>query len=451
MSNEERKAKRKPHRKSRNGCMNCKRRKVKCDEQQPECAKCVLFGLRCRYPGDAPSSESPNSGSLLTTPDHEPYRPRGRGRPRKNWAIEFGALTCGQTALSPATATSEPTTPVSSGGGLNIDEAELLLHFIQVTAQTVANNTGMGDPMVRFWSYNLPRIGLAHHFVLRLAYALAAYHIAHHDIRDGPRNLEYRRAAEHHASLGLRELTVALARLDNDNCGAAYIAATLVCICTFAAGPTGPGDLLACSLDTTHDAGWFPLIHGVRLLREEFHEDVLFSGYMEPFHSKTWTQPESEPSSMEARRARCCREGFERLDWEEPLQKFREFVASQTFENAETCLRGLDGMIPIYGATYGDKDANFDGPSEYQFVFGWLYRLQRPFISCLQRRNPTALIILAYYAVLLRTMENLWFMDGWSSHLLATVRGLVEDEYTVWLRWPTESLEEGKPVPVRRD
>ncbi|KAH8156087.1 hypothetical protein CIB48_g12158 [Xylaria polymorpha] len=443
MPNEEGKAKRKPHRKSRNGCMNCKRRKVKCDELRPECTRCILFGLRCRFPGDVGSSEWAGSGSLLTTLDYEPLRPRGRGRPRKNWAVDVRTLACEETALSCIAAASEPTTPSSSGSSLNIDEAELLLHFTQATAHTLADNTAGNDPMLQFWSYNLPRIGLTHHFVLRLAYALAAYHIAYHDVADGPKKLKYRRTAEHHASLGLRQLTATLARMDNDNCGAAYIAATLVCNCTFAAGPTGPGDLLACNLDTTHDAGWFPLIYGVRLIREEYDEDVLFSGLMEPFHSN-WPQREPERSPMENPRARCYREGFERLDWEEPLRKFRGFVASQTFENAEICLRGLDGMILIYEATYGDRDGNFDGPSENQFVFGWLYRLKKQFISCLQRRNPTALIILAYYAVLLRTMEHLWFMDGWSGHLLATVKSLVEDDYTIWLRWPTESLREEK-------
>ncbi|KAI0457371.1 hypothetical protein F5B21DRAFT_464226 [Xylaria acuta] len=302
--------------------------------------------------------------------------------------------------------------------------------------------------MLRFWSYNLPRIGLTHHFVLRLAYAFAAYHIAYGDVSDGPSNLKYRRTAEHHASLGLRQFTATLAHMNKDNCGAVYIAATLVCNCSFAAGPTGPGDLPACNLGTTHDAGWFPLIYGVRLIREEYDEDVLFSGLMEPFHSHRSSQAESETSSIEARRARCYREGFERLDWEEPLRRFRGFAAFQTFENAEICLRGLDGMMLIYEATYGDSDANFDGPSVNQFVFGWLYRLEEPFISCLQQRNPTALIILAYYAVLLRTTENLWFMNGWSSHLLATVESLVEDDYTAWLRWPTESLRQEKPVLV---
>ncbi|KAI1279470.1 hypothetical protein F5Y07DRAFT_43922 [Xylaria sp. FL0933] len=430
------KATRQPHRKSRNGCINCKRRKVKCDELRPQCARCFLFGQRCMYAGDFADSELPYPGSLPITPSDDPSRPRGRGRPRKNWDIDLGTPTCLETTSPSASATSELTAHASSGDSLNIDEAELLLHFTQVTARSLTGDHADNDLMLRFWSYNLPRIGLTHHFVLRLAYAVAAYHIAYPLVVNDPKRRKYRDMAEHHASLGLRQLTSILTSIDKDNCGAAYIAATLVCYCTFAAGPTGPDDLLVCNLEATHDAGWLPLIFGVRLIREKFPEDVLFAGLMEPFMGKNHPQPET--SSV--RKARCYRDGFKRLDWEEPLQKLRSFITTQELECGETCLRGLDGMILIYEAVFGDKDANFDGSPDNQFVFAWLYRLEKRFIHCLRQKNSSALVILAYFAVLLGT-EKLWYIDEWANHLLETVSALVEDDYAIWLHWPTRSLQ----------
>lgn len=41
--------KRKFHNKSKNGCDNCKRRRVKCDEGKPLCQKCVNMKLECVY------------------------------------------------------------------------------------------------------------------------------------------------------------------------------------------------------------------------------------------------------------------------------------------------------------------------------------------------------------------------------------------------------------------
>ncbi|KAJ1709234.1 hypothetical protein NYO67_8631 [Aspergillus flavus] len=45
---------RKAHRKSRQGCRNCKLRRVKCDEVQPSCQRCTAYGVLCNYGSDAP-------------------------------------------------------------------------------------------------------------------------------------------------------------------------------------------------------------------------------------------------------------------------------------------------------------------------------------------------------------------------------------------------------------
>ncbi|KAF1944760.1 hypothetical protein EJ02DRAFT_370757, partial [Clathrospora elynae] len=52
----------KPHRKSRGGCLACKRKKVKCDEAQPACGYCSLRKLNCKYPQD-PSLTSRSQSS----------------------------------------------------------------------------------------------------------------------------------------------------------------------------------------------------------------------------------------------------------------------------------------------------------------------------------------------------------------------------------------------------
>jgi hypothetical protein len=48
----------KGHTKSRRGCLSCKRRKVKCQEDLPECSNCKRLGLRCVYPGFRPAAAS---------------------------------------------------------------------------------------------------------------------------------------------------------------------------------------------------------------------------------------------------------------------------------------------------------------------------------------------------------------------------------------------------------
>ena len=389
---------------------------------------------------------------------------RGRGRPRNNWTTNSlgtdGASPASTFTIGASSAVEEP----PHHPRLNVEDAELLLHFVQFTSYTLSGSRESEHPMTRFWTHNLPRIGLAHPFVMHLAYAVAGYHLAHGEgavEQEGEgRRAGLRGRAERHAAEGLRQFTAALARLDDVNCGAAYISATLVCYCTFAAGPSGPGDLLVCNLDrgggggddgSSKDASWFPLIHGLKLILGMFSADVVFSGLMDPFHPTTHTRHKEEKAIQE-KGPKCTRERFARLDWEQPLSELREFIATcdegidsgngnGNDENVgcdkkEACLHSLEGLIAIYRAIYGDSDGSYDGPQDYQHVFGWIYRMEQPFLARLRARDPRALVILAYFAVLFQTMDLIWFLDSWKEHLLTRVRCLVPERYARWLEWP---------------
>ena len=78
----------KPHKKSRAGCINCKRRKVKCNEDRPACQACTLRRENCVYPapprkkvatspgtGDAPArTPSQNAASSTSRTDRNPFQ-----------------------------------------------------------------------------------------------------------------------------------------------------------------------------------------------------------------------------------------------------------------------------------------------------------------------------------------------------------------------------------------
>jgi hypothetical protein len=55
---------RKGHTKSRRGCFNCKKRKIKCQETRPMCGNCDKSGIPCQYPKALHSAPSPISVSV---------------------------------------------------------------------------------------------------------------------------------------------------------------------------------------------------------------------------------------------------------------------------------------------------------------------------------------------------------------------------------------------------
>ncbi|RTE81505.1 hypothetical protein BHE90_003954 [Fusarium euwallaceae] len=76
---------RRTHRKSRNGCVTCKQRRVKCDEGRPKCSKCTVSGRPCSYQNQKPET------LVLTTPGGS-ATPEPRAQAGTFTAMDLGFL-----------------------------------------------------------------------------------------------------------------------------------------------------------------------------------------------------------------------------------------------------------------------------------------------------------------------------------------------------------------------
>lgn len=64
---------RKGHTKSRKGCLNCKRRRVKCSETTPECDHCMRLGLSCEWPAGMLTTTTTSAAPMspvMVSPSH---------------------------------------------------------------------------------------------------------------------------------------------------------------------------------------------------------------------------------------------------------------------------------------------------------------------------------------------------------------------------------------------
>lgn len=64
--------KRKFHLKSKNGCLTCKRRRIKCDETKPICKKCQNMNLECGYIQDKDKEDPVSKMATTITPPSPP-------------------------------------------------------------------------------------------------------------------------------------------------------------------------------------------------------------------------------------------------------------------------------------------------------------------------------------------------------------------------------------------
>ncbi|RGP64159.1 sterol uptake control 2 [Fusarium longipes] len=115
---------RRRHRKSRNGCLECKRRHIKCDEKRPTCSNCTVSERSCSFPpsvtpGSAPSSlparpEPPTSSS---TSLHEPLISASNSGSRLQSPVDSVLSTTG-SSLPPSSR------PLPSYLGYNVSTSE---------------------------------------------------------------------------------------------------------------------------------------------------------------------------------------------------------------------------------------------------------------------------------------------------------------------------------------
>lgn len=62
------------------------------------------------------------------------------------------------------------------------------------------------------------------------------------------------------------------------------------------------------------------------------------------------------------------------------------------------------------------------------------------FAQLIKRRVPQALVILAYYSVLLDILDAKWWMHGWATRVLRDVLGELDEQWRHWIEWPVQAV-----------
>ncbi|VUC21179.1 unnamed protein product [Clonostachys rosea] len=139
------------HRKVKTGCLTCKIRRVRCDQQKPACNRCVSTGRKCDGYAQ-PSTTSPSPSSPASNP---PESRQLQIRPRR---------------LSPALSTITSTTPNRILlPHKHPDELQVYNYFLQVAAPSISGVFGS-----EFWLREVPQFCLSDPAIWHAVAALGA-------------------------------------------------------------------------------------------------------------------------------------------------------------------------------------------------------------------------------------------------------------------------------------
>ncbi|PSN74960.1 hypothetical protein BS50DRAFT_28237 [Corynespora cassiicola Philippines] len=383
---------RKPHRKSRNGCLPCKARHVKCDEQKPDCVNCDKYGSKCEYPPPKKRRDLSNDAAsphlVASTPS---------------------STDATQTANPVLIATSSPAVPPIP----NIQQLRLIHHFTTVTALTLAVEPGAEE----VYSINLVKTAFDFPFLLNSLLALAAMHLSR---LDQSSRSDYLHQAEQYHDLALSQFQIQISDIDEGNFRAVlFFAFTLFPY--FCALPVGSDNGFEHVFDSILSN--MLLTRRVRPMVAGIYHDMVNSdlGRAIPKDTRSvrWEDAEVPGNSTLG-----------------SLRKFSE--VSHHLYPAE--------IVEAYTAAIGKLEVLFAAisrlptPPSDALLKLWIHFVSDKFMELLVDRQPGALVIFAHYAVLLSKGQHYWFLEGVSEQMLDVIEALVPTEWTTWLEWPKQQI-----------
>ena len=74
-------------------------------------------------------------------------------------------------------------------------------------------------------------------------------------------------------------------------------------------------------------------------------------------------------------------------------------------------------------------------------TLSWATLVPRKFCDMVEERCPQALVLIAVYCILLKRLEELWWIRGKAENLLEKVKSELSDELWKWIQWPMAVIE----------
>ncbi|EWZ36331.1 uncharacterized protein FOBCDRAFT_232051 [Fusarium oxysporum Fo47] len=412
---------RRTHQKSRNGCRNCKRRRVKCDEGKPSCSNCIRFSLPCDFSVDQIASNDTVPEDASAPPVVTPTLARRRGRPLKieKWILNPEA-SGHKTITEPRLHFPMPKRIADPSPPLNTNDLELLHHYITNTSLTLGDN-------VVLWRDKVPRLAFEFPYVLRLLLAMSALHQTQ---LHAPGSSGYQQLATAHHNIALREVTGLLSTISGKDCSALYIATVLICNYHFAKPPAiddEPGMVGEAGI------GWWYVFRGVRFVVESMGMEAIFSGHIGPFPPEAPQGGPADPLETTS--------GDGYIPWERPLVSLAVMLSGSSTLGSESLVVASEALMECYREVYGTADKpEYRTHGKTYVVMRWPWVLGDDFVGQVQNLVPEALILLAYFAVLIQTLERFWYMKGWAKHTIMGIEKKLDPAYLQWIQWPRNQI-----------
>ncbi|KAL4794085.1 hypothetical protein BDV19DRAFT_205547 [Aspergillus venezuelensis] len=370
---------RRPHTKSRSGCQRCKEKHIKCDEARPACSACVRYNVPCIPKVPKTSSSAPALG------------------------------TSGESSRIASPAQSPSTTRSS----LTIWEFELLHNWITRVTEAFEVSPGFHNA----WRDRAVKEALNHEWFLHMILILSALHMA---------LTKHPSFTETHRAFILQGCSDATTRFRQEaenpsdrNCHAVQAFPFLLTIYALALGQLDR-EVKSEAVILDEMIGIMVLIKGHRLVEDTTNPFIALQ-------NDHWVQ-----------------EGDFRGD-QADAQFDSELILA--LRQLQLWIEGSSDSLAAKAINTGAVRAFMPGLEFHVHrnvrALAWPTEVESNYLDLLRQRNPTAMVILAYYAVVLGQSSSQWWCANWGVRLGSVIVSILPAEYREAIAWPLQMLNLG--------
>ncbi|KAL2869681.1 Zn(II)2Cys6 transcription factor [Aspergillus lucknowensis] len=383
---------RRSHTKSRYGCDQCKKRRVKCDERGPPCSNCIARELECYY-SKTPMAGGSSNISVSPTPGQSHNGPEFVTQPRQR-----------------EQATHCPSSGVSSA---ELRRLELMHKFSTETYRSLCNSSS--DFYI--WQMVVPRKALAHDFLMNGLLAVASLHMA--SSMDPSAATSYINTALEFHNQTLTPFRHAIDDINTENCDAVFAHAVVTTVIEIALPQlTTERDERASMVQKIILAA--ELLQGVSKILSicrPWMQLKLFSSA-----GDFWDQPNIGLDG----------------DTEAALNNLSSLVDGVTDTDHQSLLRDALNLLRLSFNRYANS-------RDLASVLAWTAAVSKEFVDALKCRQPLPLLVLTYWGVLLHELHGkVWWTKNSGLSLVLELLAELRSYDPRWesiLRWPEQRID----------
>ncbi|KAI1758669.1 hypothetical protein GGR53DRAFT_516333 [Hypoxylon sp. FL1150] len=423
---------RKPHRNSHHGCVQCKTRRVKCDQEQPSCARCRKKDRTCTY-RHLTSSYDPfknhNKASSTPVSSASPHATSSQrvfiksNQTTGAFSPNGAHLTISSSNLS-ASSTQRSSTegiiyPLYNELQILDSASQELLYHYDTEVSIIFTTSEVQVEVLSCLHDAVIRHSLAHPYVYHSILTVSALHLASLTTplqTTSPVRSPHLVTALAHKASALEALRSTVMSMSGPTCEPALAASGLLTVCAFALLHAGMVsdiiDLLAQII-----ALYRGTVAIFRFGRQVLH--TIPSGTIPRLRQSVVTATACETPWPEAEAAvdKVLAKVYE-LDEASKNARGKKYALINAGCKLKLALRRVAAARGVHNV-----------------ACMWLAMVDSTFNESVKTREPLSLILVAHWVVTLRYVKHIWWVQGWPERTIQAVWQEAGEQYLDLMQW----------------